>query len=95
MAVPLFFFVFLLPLVTGAVSYLLPVWFWPARNNPEYETFAQRVAWGSGMRSLLFLLAGVMAWGDMTVAVYLAVAAGAVFLMQIGWAILAHFFRNI
>lgn len=95
MAVPLFFFVFLLPLVTGAVSYLLPVWIWPARNNPEYETIAQQLAWGSGIRSLFFLLAGVMAWSDMTVAVYLAVAAGALFLLQIVWAILAHFFRQI
>lgn len=94
-SVQLFFFIFLFPLVTGAVSYLLPVWLWPARNNPEHETIAQQLAWGSGMRSLFFLLAGVMAWRDMTVAVYLAVAAVAVFLMQIVWAILARFFRRI
>lgn len=95
MAVPLFFFVFLLPLVTGAVSYLLPVWLCSARSDPKYETMARQLAWGSGVRSLSFLLAGVMAWSDMTVAVYLAVAAGAVFLIQIVWAIMARFSKRI
>ena len=64
---------FLFPLVTGAVGYLLPVWLWPARNVPEYEYASQRFARGSGVRTLIFVTAGIMAWVGMTGALYPAI----------------------
>ncbi len=69
---PLFFYMFLFPLVTGAISYLLPVWVWPARHTVAHETAARRLAWGSGARALVFFMAGVMAWAGLSGAVYLA-----------------------
>ena len=90
-SLPLFFFLFLFPLVTGAVSYLLPVWVWPARNTPAYAKAERRLAWGSGGRTLLFLLAGAMAWGGISGAYYPAFMGVAIFLGQVGWALSARF----
>jgi len=91
----IFFFVFLFPLVTGAISYLLPVWLWPARNTAVYESTARRLAWGSGVRSLVFLAAGVMTCTGMRGAVYLAGAGILVFLLQVVSALWARFSSNI
>lgn len=88
---PLFFYLFLFPLVTGAISYLLPVWVWPARNTESYESAVRRLARGSGVRALVFYMAGGMAWAGMPGAVYLAVAAMAVFLTRAIWALSARF----
>lgn len=93
-ALPLFFYMFLFPLVTGAVSYLLPVWVWPARNTVAYESAVRRLAWGSGVRALVFLMAGVTAWAGLPGAVYLAGVAMAVFLAQAAWALSARFFES-
>ena len=82
-ALPLFFYMFLFPLVTGAVSYLLPVWLWPARNNAAYEIAARRLAWGSGARALVFFMAGGMALAGISGAAYLAGAVMLVFLAQV------------
>jgi hypothetical protein len=90
-ALPLFFYMFLFPLVTGAISYLLPVWIWPARNTAAYETAVRRLAWGSGARALVFFLAGVMAWAGLPGTIYLAGAVMAVFLGQVIWALSARF----
>lgn len=93
--VSLFFFVFLFPLVTGAVSYLLPVWLWPERHAPAYETAARRLAWGSGLRALVFLAAGTMAGAHQPEAAYLAGTGVAVFVLPVAWAIWARFFSPI
>jgi hypothetical protein len=90
-ALPLFFYMFLFPLVTGAISYLLPVWVWPARNTAAYESAVRRLAWGSGARALVFFLAGFMVWAGLPGAVYLAGVAMAVFLAQAIWALSARF----
>jgi len=90
-ALPLFFYLFLFPLVTGAISYLLPVWIWPARNTAAYESAVRRLAWGSGARALGFFIAGVLAWTGLPGAVYLAGTAMAVFLAQAIWALSARF----
>lgn len=90
-ALPLFFYIFLFPLVTGAVSYLLPVWIWPLRNTPAYEASVGRLAWGSGAHTCVFLMAGLMVLGGLPGAVYLAGAAMAFFLAQMIWAIFARF----
>lgn len=90
-ALPLFFYMFLFPLVTGAVSYLLPVWLWPARNNAAYEIAVRRLAWGSGARALVFFVAGGMALAGLPGAVYPAGVVILVFLGQTMGALSARF----
>lgn len=83
----LFFFGFLFPLVTGAVSHLLPVWIWPERNSPRYQAACRRLALGSGARVLVFTAAGLLALAGVEGAAYLAVAGIGGFVIQIGWAL--------
>jgi hypothetical protein len=78
-----FLFAFLFPLVTGAVSYLLPVWIWPARNTPAYESAARALTHGSAARGLLFLSAGGLALAGVAGASWLAVATLALYLLQV------------
>lgn len=92
MALPLFFYLFLFPLVTGAISYLLPVWVWPARKTAAYEAAVRRLAWGSGARALVFFLAGFLTWSGQPGAAYVAGTAMAIFMVQLIWALSARFF---
>ncbi len=48
---------FLLPLVTGATSHLLPLWRHPA-DGDRRRALGRRLGYGSGVRALLFLAAG-------------------------------------
>ena len=48
---------FLLPLVTGALSQLLPVWRWPGPALPARQLMRQKLAATGGLRALLFLAA--------------------------------------
>ena len=48
---------FLLPLVTGALSQLLPVWRWPGPQIPARLVMRQKLAATGRWRALLFLLA--------------------------------------
>jgi len=83
--VQFYFFGFLFPLVTGAVSYLLPVWIWPARNTPAYEIAARQLAYGSAARGLLFLSAGVLALTGVAGGTWLAVMTLVLYLLQVAW----------
>ena len=94
-ALPLFFYMFLFPLVTGAISYLMPVWLWPARNTGAREVAVRRLAWGSGVRALVFFMAGVMAWTAQPGAIYLVMLILVFFMMQLIRAISARFFRPV
>jgi hypothetical protein len=91
----LFFLLFLFPLVTGAISYLLPVWLWPVRDTSTYEMAARRLAWGSGARMLVFFTAGTLAWNGISGGLYLAGGAVALFLLQVVLTLLAYFLRRI
>lgn len=59
-AVLAFVAAFLLPLVTGALSQLLPVWRFPGRRTPEREQLRTVLAQGGAARALLFLAAGFL-----------------------------------
>jgi hypothetical protein len=85
----LLFLIFLLPLVTGAISYLLPVWIWPARNSSAYAVASQRLAYGSGIRALVFLTSGILVASGFTGAIYLALAGIVVFVLQVVWSLRA------
>jgi hypothetical protein len=87
-SVMLFFLLFLLPLVTGAVSYLLPLWWQPGAE----QAWTTRVrAWlerGSLTRALIFPACGLMLLAGVGWAVYPAVAMLVVFIGQILWVLL-------
>ena len=57
-ALPAWISGFLLPLVTGALSQLLPVWRFPGPNTPERQTMRARLVRMGGWRAAAFLLAG-------------------------------------
>lgn len=57
----------LLPLVTGAVSQLLPVWRWPGPRVAAHARMRSRLVWGGRGRMLLFLAAGLAFLGEATV----------------------------
>lgn len=59
---------FLLPLVSGAVTQLLPVWLRPGAQGPWHAALRGRLGRHGGVRAALFLVAGVVAgtgsgWG--------------------------------
>ena len=51
---------FLLPLVTGALSQLLPVWRWPGPVIPARGIMRQKLAASGGLRGALFLAAALV-----------------------------------
>jgi hypothetical protein len=50
---------FLLPLVSGALSQLLPVWRWPGPVIPAREIMRHKLAASGALRSALFLAASI------------------------------------
>jgi len=50
---------FLLPLVTGALSQLLPVWRWPGPVTPARQLMRHKLAAHGGWRALLFLVSAL------------------------------------
>jgi hypothetical protein len=51
---------FLLPLVSGALTQLLPVWRHPGADSPQRREMRRLLAGGGWVRGLLFLAAGVL-----------------------------------
>ena len=50
---------FLLPLVSGALSQLLPVWRWPGPSTPERLVMRQRLAATGALRGALFIVSAL------------------------------------
>ena len=57
----LFIIGFLMPLVIGAASYLLPLWLKPGRLTEWHHSARRCMGFGSGIRSVILLLGGIMA----------------------------------
>lgn len=55
---------FLLPLVSGALSQLLPVWRWPGPVTPARRLMRDKLAASGGWRALLFLLSALALLAD-------------------------------
>lgn len=55
-----FIIAFLMPLVTGAVSYLLPLWLHPGQQTPWHLAARKHLGSGGGLRSLILLAGGIM-----------------------------------
>jgi hypothetical protein len=87
LSVTLFFLAFLLPLVTGAVSYLFPLWWRPGARHEWTLRVRAGLTRGSTARALIFPACGLLLLAGAGWAVYPAVAALAVFVGQILWAL--------
>lgn len=57
--VPAFVAAFLLPLVTGALTHLLPVWVWPGKRTARRARMRAQLRSGGALRAILFVLGGV------------------------------------
>lgn len=70
---------FLLPLVSGALSQLLPVWRWPGPQVPARLEMRRRLATGGKWRALLFLVAAAQALAGFDLAAVAFAAVGMMF----------------
>lgn len=81
-----FILAFLFPLVTGAVSQLLPVFARPGPQTPWHASVRGRLGRGAGVRAVLFLGGGLL-WGlGVRAGLLLAVVALAAFILQLALA---------
>jgi hypothetical protein len=71
---------FLLPLVTGALSQLVPVWLKPGVQTAWHNRARRTLAAGSAARGALFVIGGISACLGWRAGLWLAVAALATFL---------------
>lgn len=77
-----FIIAFLMPLVTGAVSHLLPLWLRPGQQTPWHQAVRKHFGFGSGLRALIFLAGGVMVGLGYEFGWYLAAFTAGTFLAQ-------------
>ncbi len=82
-AVPALIVAFLLPLVSGALSELLPVWFRPGRRTPAREQMRAELGRGGTLRAALFLLGGVLLALGMNDGLWLAALAALSFVIAL------------
>lgn len=78
-ALAAFVVLFLLPLVTGALSHLLPVWRCPGADTPQRRDMAQLLARGGQWRALLFMAGGLLLAFDVFVGIFPALLGLALF----------------
>ena len=79
-AVSAFIAAFLLPLVTGALSQLLPVWRYPGRRTAVRDQMREVLIYGGVVRAALFIAGGVLLAFDSSYGLWLTVVALLLFL---------------
>ena len=79
-AVAAFIAAFLLPLVTGALSQLLPVWRYPGRRTAVRDRMRELLSYGGAIRAALFVAGGVLLAFDSSYGLWLCVVAFSLFL---------------
>ena len=82
-AVPAFIVAFLLPLVSGALSQLLPVWRYPGPQSSAREGMRIALVRGGGVRSVVFVAGGMLLATSNTEGIWLAAAGILSFLFGI------------
>jgi hypothetical protein len=82
-ALALLLYLFLLPLVTGATSHLLPVWRWPGVVTDAHGRMRARLTANSGLRVAAFWLSAVLAGAGLAYAMLPAALALLGYLMQV------------
>jgi len=85
-----FILVFLLPLVTGAVSQLLPIWIHPGMQTNWHTQVRQKLGAGGGYRAMLFLLGGLLVATGWCSGLLFSIAALILFLLQLAATIRSH-----
>ena len=78
-----FILVFLLPLVTGAVSQLLPIWLRPGMQRAWHEQMRRLLGAGGAYRAMLFLLGGGLVGMGWHVGLLLSITGLIIFLVQL------------
>lgn len=78
-----FILVFLFPLVTGAVSQLLPVWIHPGMQTAWHAQVRQKLGVAGGYRAMLFLVGGLVVGMGYRTGLLFSVAALILFLLQL------------
>jgi hypothetical protein len=78
-----FVLAFLLPLVTGALSQLLPVWLKPGLQTPWHREARQMLGAFAALRALAFVAAGLAVALGVRSAAWLAALALAAFILQL------------
>jgi len=85
-----FILVFLLPLVTGAVSQLLPIWIRPGMQSDWHAQVRQKLGAGGAYRAMLFLLGGLSVGLGWRGGLLFSIAALIAFLLQLAATIRSH-----
>jgi hypothetical protein len=78
-----FVLVFLLPLVTGAASQLLPVWLRPGVQTEWHARTRQGLGWLAGVRGAVFVSGGVLVLLGWPAGIWLAAAGLALFALAL------------
>ncbi len=81
--VAVFIIAFLMPLVTGTISYLLPLWLKPGQQTAWHQDARKHLGFVSGLRAFTLLVGGVSAGLGYRFGWVLAVIAVVVFLAQV------------
>ena len=81
-AVPAYFLGFLLPLVTGAVTHLLPLWLRPGAHTRWHDRVRHGLGRYAGVRVVLFLAAGGFAALGEIEGLFIGAAGLAMFVLQ-------------
>ncbi|MFO1361778.1 MAG: hypothetical protein U1F45_04775 [Burkholderiales bacterium] len=81
-AVLAFILAFLLPLVTGALTYLAPVWLRPGAQTPWHESVRAALGHYAGLRAGLFVAGGILAGFGSAAGTALAALGLALFVVQ-------------
>lgn len=86
-ALPGFIVLFLLPLVTGALTHLLPVWRHAGPDGVRRQSWQVRLAMGGTVRAGLFFLGGMLLCFDLAAGWALALAGMLLFLAALARAV--------
>lgn len=90
-AVAAFIVAFLLPLVSGALSQLVPVWLYPGRRTAQRDRLRATLARGGALRSALFVGAGIALAFGLGEGLWLAVVALLLFALSLGRGLVARY----
>jgi hypothetical protein len=82
-SLPLFFAAFLLPLVSGAATHLLPLWLRPQADTATHARLRRPLVYGAAWRAAAFLVSGVLIFVGESWGIYLAAAALVAFLLAV------------
>lgn len=81
--IPAFIVAFLMPLVTGAAAYLLPLWLRPGRQTSWHRAARRQLGYGGGARATILLAGGILAGLGLDTGWALAFFAASTFIIQL------------